>query len=87
MIQSRTSSSFSRDLKPRKSQLESLEKIYLIAKKKYERGLPDYITVFDSQRSYLNARLNLIRLETEVINNQVFLYRALGGGWEDNNER
>ncbi len=74
-------------LDAQKAQLQSLERVYLLAEKRYERGLTDYITVLDSQRSYLNARLNLIRLETEVINNQVFLYRALGGGWEDNNER
>lgn len=67
-------------LETQKEQLRSLEKVITLAEKKYERGLTDYLTVLDSQRGYLNARLNLVRLETEVINNHVFLYKALGWG-------
>lgn len=63
-----------------KEQLRSLEKVIALAEKKYERGLTEYLTVLDSQRSYLNARLSVIRLETELINNHVFLYKALGWG-------
>lgn len=65
-------------LTAQRSQLDSLEKVKNLAEKKYERGLTDYLTVLDSQRGYLNARLNLIRLQAEVINNHVFLYKALG---------
>ncbi|MFN3395822.1 MAG: efflux transporter outer membrane subunit [Thermodesulfovibrionales bacterium] len=67
-------------LEAQKAQLDSLEKVIALAEKKYERGLTEYLTVLDSQRGYLNARLNLIRLQTEVINNHVFLYKALGWG-------
>ncbi|MFN3480702.1 MAG: efflux transporter outer membrane subunit, partial [Thermodesulfovibrionales bacterium] len=67
-------------LEAQKAQLNSLEKVIALAEKKYERGLTEYLTVLDSQRGYLNARLNLIRLQTEVINNHVFLYKAFG--WE-----
>ncbi len=69
-------------LEAQKEQLESLEKVIRLAEKKYEKGLTDYLTVLDSQRGYLNARLNLIRLRTEVINNYIFLYKALGGEWQ-----
>lgn len=73
-------------LEAQKTQLLSLERILKLAEKKYERGLTDYLTVLDSQRGYLNARINLIKLKTEVLNNQVSLYKALGGGWEDKQE-
>lgn len=65
-------------LDAQKEQLNSLEKVVTLAEKKYDRGLTDYLTVLDSQRGYLNARLNLIRLQTEVINNHIFLFKALG---------
>lgn len=67
-------------LEAQKEQLSSLEKVISLAEKKYERGLTDYLTVLDSQRGYLNARLNLTRLQTELVNNHVFLYKALGWG-------
>lgn len=67
-------------LDAQKEQLNSLEKVVTLAEKKFDRGLTDYLTVLDSQRGYLNARLNLIRLQAEVINNHVFLYKALGWG-------
>nr|CBX30723.1 unknown protein [uncultured Desulfobacterium sp.] len=44
----------------------------------------DYLTVLDAQRGYLNASLNIIGYQTEVINNQVVLYKVLGGGWDKN---
>ncbi len=65
-------------LEVQKEQLESLEKVLRLSEKRYEKGLTDYLTVLDSQRGYLNARLNLIRLRAEVLNNYVFLYKALG---------
>lgn len=68
-------------LEVQKEQFRSLEKVIYLAEKKYERGLVDYLSVLDSQRNYLSARLNLVRVETEVINNYIFLYKALGGGW------
>lgn len=67
-------------LEAQREQLGSLEKVISLAEKKYERGLTEYLTVLDSQRGYLNARLNLIRLQTELVNNHVFLYKALGWG-------
>lgn len=67
-------------LEAQKAQLNSLERIVTLAEKKYERGLTDYLTVLDSQRGYLNARLKLTRLQAEVLNNQVFLYKAIGAG-------
>lgn len=68
-------------LKAQEEELKALEKVLTLANKKYEKGVTDYLTVLDAQRGYLSATLNLTRLQTEVINNQVVLYKALGGGW------
>lgn len=69
-------------LKAQEEELKALEKVLTLANKKYEKGVTDYLTVLDAQRGYLSARLNLTSFQTEVINNQVVLYKALGGGWD-----
>jgi len=43
--------------------------------------LVDYLVVIDAQRNYLNAKLNLIQLQTDLLNAYVNLYKALGGGY------
>ena len=59
--------------------------IYL--KSQYEKfqmteKILNYLTVLDAQRTYLNSQLNFISLRAELLNNYVYLYKALGGGWE-----
>ncbi len=68
-------------LSAQKEELKALERVLTLANKKYDVGVVDYLTVLDAQRGYLNASLNLISYQTEVINNQVVLYKVLGGGW------
>ncbi|MFH2045487.1 MAG: efflux transporter outer membrane subunit [Pseudomonadota bacterium] len=68
-------------LSAQEEELKALERVLFLANKKYEVGVVDYLTVLDAQRGYLNSSLNLISYQTEVINSQVVLYKALGGGW------
>lgn len=64
------------------AQMDALKKIFILAEKKFEKGLVDHLTVLDAQRNYLDAKLNLISLKAELLNNYVYLYKALGGGWQ-----
>lgn len=68
-------------LAAQEDELKALERVLTLATKKYDVGIVDYLTVLDAQRGYLNSSLNLISYQTEVINNQVTLYKVLGGGW------
>ncbi|MBU1052208.1 MAG: efflux transporter outer membrane subunit [Proteobacteria bacterium] len=68
-------------LSAQEEELKALERVLFLANKKYEVGVVDYLTVLDAQRGYLNSSLNLISYQTEVINSQIVLYKALGGGW------
>jgi multidrug efflux system outer membrane protein len=52
-----------------------------VAYDRYGRGLVDYLTVLDSQQVRINAELQLIEIEFEILSNHVSLCRALGGGW------
>lgn len=69
-------------LQAQEDEMQAWAKILTLATKKYEAGTADYLAVLDAQRGYLSTSLNLISRQTEVINNQVVLYKVLGGGWD-----
>jgi NodT family efflux transporter outer membrane factor (OMF) lipoprotein len=53
-----------------------------IARRDYERGLLDQLTVLDAQRQSNRADMMLARGQVQLVVNTVTLYKALGGGWE-----
>jgi NodT family efflux transporter outer membrane factor (OMF) lipoprotein len=53
-----------------------------IARRDYERGILDQLTVLDAQRQSNRADLLLSQGEAALVVNVVTLYKALGGGWE-----
>lgn len=53
-----------------------------IARRDYERGILDQLTVLDAQRQSNRADLLLSDGEVALVVNVVALYKALGGGWE-----
>lgn len=75
----------------RKQQLERRRRMLLFleeakateeaAQSRYERGLTDYLTVLDAQRTRYQAEESLILVELSLLTNRVRLHRALGGGW------
>ncbi len=52
-----------------------------VAESRYERGLADYLTVLDSQRTRFEAEQDLVGVDQAILTNRVTLHRALGGGW------
>ncbi len=54
-----------------------------IAESRYEKGLVDFLTVLDTQRSRFQAESDLVEVDFVLLNNRVNLHRALGGGWAD----
>ena len=53
-----------------------------IARRDYERGILDQLTVLDAQRQSNRAEMQLAQGEVHLVVNVVTLYKALGGGWE-----
>jgi NodT family efflux transporter outer membrane factor (OMF) lipoprotein len=53
-----------------------------IARRDYERGILDQLTVLDAQRQSNRAEMQLAQGEVQFVVNVVTLYKALGGGWE-----
>ena len=54
-----------------------------IAESRYEKGLVDFLTVLDTQRTRFQGESDLVGVDFVLLNNRVNLHRALGGGWAD----
>jgi NodT family efflux transporter outer membrane factor (OMF) lipoprotein len=55
-----------------------------ISMTKYTRGLSTFLDVLTAQRSQYNAEDALVQSKAAVQVDLISLYKALGGGWEDN---
>ena len=51
----------------------------------YRQGLSDYQHVLNSQRDVFNYQNALVTAESNTLLYLIQLYKALGGGWEENN--
>lgn len=54
-----------------------------LAKLRYENGIASYLDLLDAQRSLFTASQSLIQTRLQLLQNQVLLFRSLGGGWRD----
>jgi len=54
---------------------------YRLARLRYEGGVASYLDLLDAQRALFAAQQALVQTRLARIQNQVQLYRALGGGW------
>jgi len=54
-----------------------------LASERYLNGLTGFIDVLDAERSLYSSQTNLSRSEADVSTNLVALYKALGGGWQE----
>jgi NodT family efflux transporter outer membrane factor (OMF) lipoprotein len=50
---------------------------------RYREGLVTYLDVLDAQRTVLEAELALVQTERARLTDMVGLFKALGGGWDD----
>jgi len=57
----------------------------VMARQRYESGLVDFQTVLDTQRSLLTTQDSVASAGADVSTDLVRLYKALGGGWINNN--
>ncbi len=54
---------------------------YRLSDLRYQNGVASYLDLLDAQRSLFTARQALVQTRLQQLQNQVLLYRALGGGW------
>jgi HAE1 family hydrophobic/amphiphilic exporter-1/multidrug efflux pump len=69
-------------LKETEERIKTLERLYQLANLKFEKGLTNYLSVLDSERQLLSARLDLISYQGERLKRQVLFIKSLGGGFQ-----
>jgi len=55
-----------------------------MAKQRFDYGYDSFIDVLDAERTLLNAEDSLANSEISSILNLIAIYKALGGGWQNN---
>lgn len=60
----------------------SAEQAVTLADQRYRSGVTDFLTVLDAQRTQLAIQEQLAQSETRSATALVAVYKALGGGWE-----
>ncbi len=63
--------------------VNSAEDTVYLARNRFAHGLESFIEVLDSQKTLVSARQQLAQADMTLIDDVVALYRALGGGWQD----
>lgn len=53
-----------------------------LARKRYQDGIADFLTVLDAERVALNAQNDIVLSRTRVATAWVRIYKAMGGGWK-----
>jgi multidrug efflux system outer membrane protein len=62
--------------------VENSQRAVDLSNELYSRGLEDFLTVLDAQRSLFSVEDELVQSERSVVVNLIAVYKALGGGWE-----
>ncbi|MFS4417314.1 efflux transporter outer membrane subunit [Maribacter sp. 2307ULW6-5] len=68
-----------KDLKAQ--QVRELERSITISKLLFASGRANYLEIITAQENSLTAKLELLEVQAERTQNQVLLFKSLGGGW------
>jgi outer membrane protein, multidrug efflux system len=66
----------------RERRVAELQRALFLANLRYERGLSTYLDVLDAERQRFGAELDLAGTTRDQLTAVVQVYKALGGGWE-----
>ena len=70
-------------LQAQRNMVEAESVRFRLSELRYTNGVASYLDLLDAQRSLFAARQALIQTRLAQLQNQVLLYRALGGGWSE----
>ncbi|MGP1486064.1 MAG: efflux transporter outer membrane subunit [Campylobacter sp.] len=64
--------------------LSSQERIYALAQDKFSEGYTSHLELLDAERNLLSTKLSLVNANLNLIDSFVDIYKAFGGGFEQN---
>lgn len=62
--------------------LDSSQRAFELANRSFRAGALDALQLLDSERSLVNLQATLAQADLRLINRQIDLFQALGGGWQ-----
>jgi NodT family efflux transporter outer membrane factor (OMF) lipoprotein len=72
---------YAEQLRAARSAAASEANRFSLAEQRYKSGTSSYLDLLDAQRSLFTAQLTAVQANLARLQNQVTLYRVLGGGW------
>lgn len=75
--------SYQQQLAAQQALVEANQRYFDLAEKRYQQGVDSYLTRLDAQRSLFSAQQSLIATRLALLGNEVSLYKAIGGGWQE----
>ncbi|MCJ0764628.1 efflux transporter outer membrane subunit [Variovorax terrae] len=70
-------------LRAQQAQVEAETTRYKLSDLRYSNGVASYLDLLDAQRSLFTARQGALQIQLAQLQNQVTLYKSLGGGWKE----
>ena len=74
---------WSEQLRAQQAQAQAEDARYRLSELRYRNGVSSYLDLLDAQRSLFIARQAVVQTRLAQLQNQVTLYKTLGGGWKE----
>ena len=74
-------SSLTEQLEAQRKQAEAESIRFKLADLRYQNGVASYLDLLDAQRSLFSTQQGVVQVRLSQLQNQVSLFKALGGGW------
>ena len=74
---------YEQQLSAQRALVGTSEEYYRLAERRFRTGVDSYLTLLDAQRQLFSAKQQLIGDRLNQLTSEVNLYKALGGGWNE----
>ncbi|WP_394560634.1 AdeC/AdeK/OprM family multidrug efflux complex outer membrane factor [Aquipseudomonas alcaligenes] len=74
---------YAQQLDAQRALVSTSEEYYRLAERRFRTGVDSYLTLLDAQRQLFNTQQQLISDRLNQLTSEVNLYKALGGGWNE----
>lgn len=74
-------------LNAQQAQVEAVSAQFKLSDLRYRNGVSSYLDLLDAQRTLFTAEQAVVQVRLALLQNQVNLYKVLGGGWSPEDDR
>lgn len=74
-------------LQAQQAQVEAVSAQFKLSDLRYRNGVASYLDLLDAQRTLFTAEQAVVQVRLAQLQNQVNLYKVLGGGWSPEDDR